>query len=174
VTKDSNKDSKKDTTVGTDDDVDVDVSDSVQEGVELNSDGTITIKLSDRTIELRPPIFGAFRAIKRATYAENKRMSDMAKKVEAQIKTAREKAISEDGSFSIVDQQMMLESLVDETMDGTASVIRLIVEGDDEHAGLGDGKLPEDQDEWPAWLITNGDLVGQMLMHWKNVPLARG
>ncbi len=38
---------------------------------------------------------------------------------------------------------------------------------------LGD-PLPEDEDEWPAWLAADQTIPTQMIAHWKTVPLAPG
>jgi hypothetical protein len=34
--------------------------------------------------------------------------------------------------------------------------------------------LPEDWDEWPAWLAADQTIPGQIIEHWKTVPLAPG
>ncbi len=38
---------------------------------------------------------------------------------------------------------------------------------------LGD-PLPEDEDEWPAWLAADQTIPGQIIDHWRTVPLAPG
>lgn len=38
---------------------------------------------------------------------------------------------------------------------------------------LGD-PLPEDHDEWPAWLATDQSIPSQIITHWRTVPLAPG
>src|SRR5690606_25509486 len=34
--------------------------------------------------------------------------------------------------------------------------------------------LPEDVDDWPAWLVTDPSLMRQILDHWRTVPKASG
>jgi len=38
---------------------------------------------------------------------------------------------------------------------------------------LGD-PLPDDEDEWPAWLAADQTIPTQILQHWSTVPLAPG
>lgn len=40
-------------------------------------------------------------------------------------------------------------------------------------ATLGDRKLPDDADDWPAWLLSPL-LATRFLVHWRDVPLAPG
>jgi hypothetical protein len=40
-------------------------------------------------------------------------------------------------------------------------------------ATLSDRPLDENPDEWPAWVGT-GQYAGQLIEHWRSVPLARG
>ena len=40
-------------------------------------------------------------------------------------------------------------------------------------AQLGD-PLPDDPDDWPAWLAADSTLPGEILKHWRNHPKASG
>jgi hypothetical protein len=39
---------------------------------------------------------------------------------------------------------------------------------------LADRPLPDDPDDWPAWLATDMSLPGQIVNHWKTAPKASG
>lgn len=38
---------------------------------------------------------------------------------------------------------------------------------------LGDGGLPDDDDDFPVWLLS-GSLIGRVLAHWREVPYLSG
>lgn len=61
----------------------------------------------------------------------------------------------------------------DEGLPATDSVVGLELFMAAAFDQLGDSPLPEDSDEWPAWLPTF-QTVGRMLSHWRAVPLAHG
>lgn len=108
-------------------------------------DGTIEADIDGDVFTLRRPKFGEFRAIREQTNALNSYVRGLPK----------------DRS----DEQA--QEYEDEILRRRISVLAKSFERLAR-------PLPEDPDDWPAWLILDASVMQRMLNHWQTVPLARG
>jgi hypothetical protein len=113
---------------------------------------------------LRPATLGQFREVKDALQA---------------VRTKTQAVAAERGIEDLANPKPTddLEGLDDITLDLFAACIQLIFNGHPDSTylptGLSDQRLPDDPQRWPVWLLLDETLIGKMLDHWRQVPLAR-
>jgi NTP pyrophosphatase (non-canonical NTP hydrolase) len=143
-----------------------------QDGVRYEDDGTITFVIEGKRNHLRAPRFGEFKRFKREAFRVGKEVVDLAE--ELRQKAEEEKEGSGDvitAALAIANStgiSLEVEEIVDRSTELTNGILKLMFDT------LADWPLPEDQEEWPTWLVTGEQLIAKMLNHWRTVPLGRG
>lgn len=133
----------------------------------FNDDGTITVNDDGTVYQLKVPRFGQFKAIKSEIFTTQARLREKSEAMMTDLRAAREGDSPNQDEIAAETLQRS-EQLVDDTMNELAGVMRFIFKT------LSDNPLPDDEDDWPAWLAAEQQTMGQMLRHWKTVPLGRG
>lgn len=138
--------------------------------------GTITVIFDDVEYRLTRPKMGQWRYFQRAwsegireaqsqlselnaKYALAQERLDLAK-----TETAKKKAVKEAEALGEELREYTVKPLYEWQIPWTREVF----------AQLGDQPLPEDSDEWPAWLATDPSLPNQIIAHWQAHPKASG
>ena len=132
----------------------------MNEGIEFNPLGTIEVTFDDKTWKLGRPKMGQWRYFSRllqTMYDDNR--ATMEKLVsQAQVEgKGQEKA---QAALREYQNQPFYES--------TIPWIREVF------AQLGDKKLPESDDDWPAWLAADVSIPTQIVSHWRTSPKVSG
>jgi hypothetical protein len=132
-----------------------------KDGLELKDDGTITLRLDDDVvINMRVPRLKEFRTIKRKAFEQGAALQERAEAAGVSMQELN-------SGTTDPSRALLLEQMIDESMDATIGVIRDAVEM------LGDATLPDD-DDLPTWLCTNNGILSSFMTHWRTVPLDRG
>lgn len=63
---------------------------------------------------------------------------------------------------------------VDGQLDGQLGWVKLLFNGDDQTAGLSDKRLPDDENDWPAWVGVATSYQLDLMKHFRDIPLALG
>jgi hypothetical protein len=135
------------------------------EGISYNPDGTIDLTVDGHVRHLRRPKLREFRH-----WAEQLR--ELAKK--AQVEAVRLQELLEQISDDTSDAETeRIQAELDEaqqariqyTTPWTAGVVEQFTDSK---------PLPEDPDDWPAWLALDLSIPAKILAHWRTVPLAPG
>ena len=133
----------------------------LSEGITFDEAGTITVEFDDRKwiisrVKLRHlrHFRRALQQIRDDTKAQLAELAAAAEK--ATTKTAQAKATAELAEFS---ESPFYESVI-------PWMREVFVQLSD--------PLPEDENEWPAWLAADGTLPPQMIGHWQTHPKAFG
>lgn len=138
--------------------------------------GTVTVEFDGETYTLSRPKMGQWRYFKRLEderskgyrekanfYREEAVRIDDARKT---AKTAKAKADIDAESAALIEAhtEWSLTPTWEDTIPWIAEVF----------AQLGDKPLPEDVDDWPAWLAADSLLPTTILAHWQSRPKASG
>lgn len=133
----------------------------MSEGITYDPLGTVTVQFDGNTYKLRRPTFGQFRYFNRAYHG-------IVDELQAKLMEARELLEGEPTEESAERGREMIRELGEHPLhELTAPVLAEMF------AQVGDA-LPDDSDEWPAWLVTDPSLMRQILDHWRTVPKASG
>lgn len=131
--------------------------------------GVVRVWIDEKLHTLRRPKWGEYRRIRDAM-------------TEATTLAARAQDLQDraKGDVAGMDTDLIKETLAlqDEMTDIQITTYRLIFNGEPNAEPpvkpLSDIPLPDDPDEWDAWLLSGDDVLGQLLEHWRARPLARG
>ena len=133
----------------------------MSEGITFDPQGTVTVTFDGNTYRLRRPNFGQFRYFNRTYYGI---VDDLA----ARLNEAREMLAGEPDEETAERARQMVKDLGETPLHELTTPILAEM-----FTQVGD-PLPEDSDEWPAWLVTDPSLMRQILDHWRTVPKASG
>lgn len=141
------------------------------EGIEWNEIGTVDVTFDDKTYHLGRP---KFRQWKHFSESLERMRAEAQDRVSAAIRRAAEadRAHAENPSdetrAEIEASKAETRAIKDDPFyNRTAEIIAEMF------FQLGD-PLPEDKDEWPAWLAADSNLPGAILAHWQVSPKASG
>lgn len=131
------------------------------EGITFDPAGTVTVTFDDNTYKLKRPNFGQFRYFNRKYYG-------IVDDLTARLNEARDMLAGEPDEEAAAKGKQLLADL------GTQPLHELTTPILAEMFSQVGNALPEDPDDWPAWLVTDPSLMRQILEHWRTVPKASG
>lgn len=131
------------------------------EGITFDPAGTVTVTFDDNTYKLKRPNFGQFRYFNRKYYG-------IVDDLSARLNEARAMLDGEPSEEDAEKARQMVRDL------GATPLHELTTPVLAEMFSQVGDPLPEDSDDWPAWLITDPSLMRQILDHWRTVPKASG
>lgn len=143
----------------------------MNEGVTFNDLGTVDITFDGTTYHLGRPKMRQFRHFTQRLTDATKEVTDELARIQGEITKAQARHEDE----GTPEAQAEIDRLTAEVRTFSANpfyeVTSPIVA--EMFAQLGD-PLPEDYDDWPAWLGADSTLPGEILKHWRNSPKASG
>jgi hypothetical protein len=134
------------------------------EGITYDPQGTVTVTFDGNTYKLRRPNFGQFRYFNRKYYGIVDDLQSRLTEAQDLLKKSRE---AEDPEGVERAKAMVRDLGATPLHEITTPVLAEMF------TQVGD-PLPEDVDDWPAWLVTDPSLMRQILDHWRTVPKASG
>lgn len=133
----------------------------MSEGIEFDPLGSVTVTFDDKSYRLGRPKMGQWRYFQRL-------LRDMSREAEATLTELREKvekASPKNQALAEAELRAFAEEpFYEKTIPWIGEVFKQ----------LGDNPLPEDPDDWPAWLAADTGLPIQIVNHWKTTPKASG
>lgn len=132
----------------------------MSEGIVFNPIGTIEVSFDDKTWHLGRPKFKQWRYFSRqlsALYEDNRETLQRLTGEAQREGKGQERA-----------QAALREYQNRPFYESTIPWIREVF------AQLGDKKLPESEDDWPAWLAADISIPTQIVSHWRSHPKASG
>lgn len=134
------------------------------EGIELRPDGTVELTISGTVRHLRRPVVRELRGwteqIRELAVKANEEVAHLNEMIEAAL--AEETPDDELGQMrqDLTEAQHRRSEYLGPWI---ASVV----------STLSDKPLPDDVDEWPAWLVMDLLVPTQLIQHWRTAPLVR-
>lgn len=133
----------------------------MSEGITFDPQGTVTVTFDGNTYKLRRPTFGQFRYFNRKYYG-------IVDDLQSRLTEARDMLNSDPTEEDAERARAMLRDLGEHPLHELTTPVLAEM-----FTQVGD-PLPEDVDDWPAWLVTDPSLMRQILDHWRTVPKASG
>ena len=141
------------------------------EGIEYHPLGTIDVTFDDKTYHLRRPKMAQFRYFTRRLDEVTRQAQDTYNALQSEITEAAKRHQDEETSEAQADIDRISAEVRafrdDPFYDSTAPIVAEMF------SQLGD-PLPDDTDDWPAWLAADSTLPGEILKHWRSNPKASG
>lgn len=131
---------------------------SKPEGIEFNPIGTVDVTFDGTTYHLGRPKMRQFRHF-------TETLENVRREVTDRLAELQRKAEDDPDNQAVRDE--ISEFARDPFYNRTIPVVAEMF------AQLGDA-LPDDPDDWPAWLGADSTLPGEILKHWRNSPKASG
>ena len=132
----------------------------MSEGIDFDPLGTITVTFDEKSYRLTRPKMGQWRYFSRqllGIYEDNRETMARLSEEAAKEGKGQEKAVKALNDYRNAP-------LYEQTIPWMREVF----------AQLSDTKLPESDDDWPAWLAADVSLPTQIVSHWRNHPKASG
>ena len=133
----------------------------MSEGITYDPQGTVTVTFDGNTYKLRRPNFGQFRYFNRKYYG-------IVDDLQSRLTEARDMLNNDPTEEDAERARAMLRDLGEHPLHELTTPVLAEM-----FTQVGD-PLPEDVDDWPAWLVTDPSLMRQILDHWRTVPKASG
>jgi hypothetical protein len=133
----------------------------MSEGITYDPQGTVTVTFDGNTYKLRRPTFGQFRYFNRKYYG-------IVDDLQSRLTEARDMLNNDPTEEDAERARAMLRDLGEHPLHELTTPVLAEM-----FSQVGD-PLPEDVDDWPAWLVTDPSLMRQILDHWRTVPKASG
>ena len=145
----------------------------MNEGIEYDPLGTITVSFDDIEYRLGRPKLRQWRYFTRRigemTTAATDELTRRSNEVQAALAVLADDPENEHAQKLADEKQEALTGFAQTPFYETSSeLVREIF------VQLADKPLPDDLDDWPAWLAADVSLPGQFLAHWRNAPKASG
>ena len=142
------------------------------EPIEFNPLGTITVTFDDQTYTLSRPKMGQWRYFSRrwseAIKEAGSQLTELLTKLDA-ARALLEKSDNAKNRKAVADLSAEITGFnVQPLYEWNIPWIREVFEQ------LGDKPLPEDPDNWPAWLASDPALPNRIIGHWQAHPKASG
>lgn len=144
----------------------------MSEGIEYNPTGTVDVTFDDKTYHLGRPKFKQWRYFTRKLDEQRVELTRALRRI--QEETERAEAEFE-GREDSPEARQELNRLRDELAEVNRTpfyerTISIIAEMFEQ---CGD-PLPDDPDDWPAWLAADSGIPGEIIKHWRTNPKASG
>lgn len=137
---------------------------------DLREDGTIHIDFGgDAPVSVRRPKVGALKRVR----SEMARIADKTTDYLAGLEPSVLADLEETEDTDRLTKAQYARKAEERYEADTLEWWTFVLSGDESFAGLAEGTVPADLDEWPVEL-TNPVSAGWAIAHWKSVPLARG
>lgn len=141
------------------------------DGIEYHPLGTVDITFDGTTYHLGRPKMRQFKYFTERLTLATRQVTDEMARIQGEITKAQQAFDDE----STPEAQAEIDRLTAEVRAFSANpfydvTIPIVAEM---FSQLGDA-LPEDPDDWPAWLAADSTLPGEILKHWRNNPKASG
>jgi hypothetical protein len=145
---------------------------NVQEGIEYSEIGTVDVTFDEKTYHLGRPKFRQFKHFAAALEDQRQEVVSVIERINAEREEAEARYEGkEDSPEAKAELRRLQDALAD--LNKTPFYERTITILQDMFAQVGD-PLPDDVDDWPAWLAADSSLPGKILNHWKTSPKASG
>ena len=132
------------------------------DGIELNPLGTVTVTLDGKDYTLQRPKLRQYRyfrdQIRELSVSAVEHLTQLRERLEA----------SEEGSEEFKSLEAEINKVSQNSFELTS--VPWLKEVFDQ---LGN-PLPEDHEDWPAWLAADQSIPSKIITHWRTVPLAPG
>lgn len=142
------------------------------EGIEYDPLGTVDVTFDDETWHLTRPKYRQLKYFSNELERILERIRDRQQELMAEIEEAE--ATYED------DPTEENQALVDEASEAlrvfnrSAMAEHTIGVLQEMFKQLSEDPLPEDPDDWPAWLAADSSIPGKIVAHWRKAPKASG
>lgn len=144
----------------------------MSEGIEYNTTGTVDVTFDDKTYRLRRPKFGDWKHFNRKLNEQRDELVTELRRIQQETEEAEAKY---EGAEDSPEAREELRRLQDEMAalnktpfyERTTGILAEMFEK------IGD-PLPDDPDDWPAWLAADSSIPGEIIKHWQNNPKASG
>ena len=134
----------------------------MDEGIVYHPNGEITISFDNQTWKLARPKLKTYRLF-------SERLQEMRRaitEVNVQLTELRMALTEDDADTGLIEEQ--IEKLNGPIWEYSLPIVKDLV------AAVGDKPLPDDEEDWPAWLATSITIPSDVLNHWREVPKAPG
>lgn len=143
------------------------------EGIEYNPTGTVDVTFDDKTYHLGRPKLRQWRyftnQIAEMTKQATETATRLSKEAEAAFAVLADDPDNTHAQELAAEKEQAIKDFARTPFFETSS--KLLREMFDQ---LGDAPLPDDLEDWPAWLAADVSLPGQILAHWRQAPKASG
>ena len=145
----------------------------MNEGIEYDPLGTITVSFDDTEYRLGRPKLRQWRYFTRRigemTTAATDELTRLSNEAQAALAVLADDPENEHAQELADEKQEALTGFAQTPFYETSSELLREM-----FTQLADKSLPDDIDDWPAWLAADVSLPGQILAHWRNAPKASG
>ncbi len=158
----------------------------VPEGLELHTNGTVTVHIDGGRLRLRRPKAGQYRALREAYESYLDQLTEATDRIQEQAIPVRERAAEASAAgerLSAEDRALDRKLGRELTHLGErlrVGWVRLAFNGEDladllpeSFDGLATANLPDNDDDLPVWL-TQGETIAALFEQWRTVPSPRG
>jgi len=144
--------------------------------IEFDPLGSITVTIDDTAYRLGRPKMGQWRYFQRGWSDAVKEARGQLTDLNARLNLAKERIEDATSPPKKLKAEKEVDKLTEELREFE---VKPLYEWQipwirEVFAQLGDKPLPEDADEWPAWLATDSSLPFEIVNHWQTHPLASG
>lgn len=144
----------------------------MSEGIVYNPVGTVDVTFDDKTYHLGRPKFRQYKYFSHQLADQHAELVDTLQRIQDETaEVERNYADDEDSPEAKAELRRLKGALADLNRrpyyERTISILAEMF------SQVGD-PLPDDPDEWPAWLAADGTLPGEILKHWRMNPKASG
>lgn len=144
----------------------------MSEGIEFNPLGTIDVTFDDKTYHLGRPKFRQFKYFSAKLEAQRDEVVQALDALNAEAAEAKKRYAEEDDSPEAKAELARLQAEL-KRINRTPFYERTVDILREMFAQVGE-PLPDDEEEWPAWLAADSTIPGEILNHWKSHPKASG
>lgn len=142
------------------------------EGIEFNDLGTVDVTFDEKTYHLGRPKFRQFKYFTGQLEEQRQELIGGIQQLEDERQEAEAKYEGKETTPKAKAELNRLRLALAE-LNRTPFYERTVSIITEMFAQLGD-PLPDDPDDWPAWLAADSSLPGKILNHWKTHPKASG
>lgn len=134
------------------------------EGIYKNDDGTVDFFINGGRHHLARPKLGQIRTYEEWLSADGEKVMSEVRRGNELERSLTDDMAEDERSKIKDDLNLILRSIRENTVPWIKSAF-------DE---LSDKPLPEDPDDWPAWLVRDTTVPHQIVKHWNTAPLHPG
>ena len=142
------------------------------EGIEYQPTGTVDVTFDEKTYHLGRPKMRQFRYFSRKLDEQRNDLVEGLESLKRKLDDAEARYQGDDTSAEARDEldQMRAEHRALTSAPFYERTIGILAEMFDQ---IGD-PLPENSEDWPAWLAADSSIPGKILVHWREAPKASG
>ncbi len=144
----------------------------MSEGIEYNTTGTVDVTFDDKTYHLGRPKFKQWKYFTRKLNEQRDELTAALQRIQRETEEAEAKYKGNEDSPEAREELRRLRDELAE-INKTPFYDRTVTILAEMFSQVGD-PLPDDPDDWPAWLAADSSIPGEIIKHWRNNPKASG